>query len=263
MNDTNHTFTEKLIFGIAGSSIFLLIWTGAGYLLTIQPDLQHFAGFHPKATFKALYHLLFDGLFWNSVFASLKRIIVGLCFSLMLGIPIGMLIGFYKVIWQVTYFPIQFLRMISPLSWMPIAILVFATFDSSIYFLITVACVWPILLNTAQGVNRVNKDFINMAINQGASDWQLLIKIILPSALPYMIIGLRLALGIAWVVLVPAEFLGVSSGLGYSINDARDTLEYDRLLAIVFAIGCLGLMLDSLVQFVEKRCYLKFMTKPG
>ncbi|MBT4290744.1 MAG: ABC transporter permease [Deltaproteobacteria bacterium] len=263
MNDSNHTFKEKLIFGIAGSVIFLLIWTGAGYLLTIHPDFQHFAGFHPKATFKALYHLLFDDLFWNSVLASLNRIIVGLCFSLVLGIPIGMLIGFYKLIWQITYFPIQFLRMISPLSWMPIAILVFASFDSSIYFLITVACVWPILLNTAQGVNRVNKDFINMAINQGATDWQLLTKIILPSALPYMIIGLRLALGIAWVILVPAEFLGVSSGLGYSINDARDTLEYDRLLAIVFAIGCLGLMLDSLVQFVEKRCYLKFMAKPG
>ena len=170
MNDSNHTFKEKLIFGIAGSVIFLLIWTGAGYLLTIHPDFQHFAGFHPKATFKALYHLLFDDLFWNSVLASLNRIIVGLCFSLVLGIPIGMLIGFYKLIWQITYFPIQFLRMISPLSWMPIAILVFASFDSSIYFLITVACVWPILLNTAQGVNRVNKDFINMAINQGATD---------------------------------------------------------------------------------------------
>jgi NitT/TauT family transport system permease protein len=263
MNDSNDSLKYKLIFGFAGSFIFIAVWFAVGYFLLEHSNFQHFAGFHPKATFKAFFYLLFDASFWDSVVASLKRIIIGLCFSLVLGVPLGMLIGFYRLFWQITYFPIQFLRMISPLSWMPIAILLFATFDASIYFLIAVACIWPILLNTAQGVNRVNKDFIKMAINQGANDRQLLIRIILPSSLPYMIIGLRLALGIAWVVLVPAEFLGVSNGLGYSINDARDTLEYDRLLAIVFAIGCLGLMLDSLVHFAEKRIYLKYMTRPG
>jgi len=261
MDQPKHTLQQRILFGCIGSIIFLAIWTGFGYFLLNHQDFQNFAGFHPKATFQAFYHLLFDPWFWESVMASLKRIAIGLGCALLIGIPIGMIIGFYNLIWQLTYFPIQFLRMISPLSWMPIAILIFYTFDTAIYFLIAIACVWPILLNTAQGVNRVNKDFINMAINQGANDWQLLVKIVFPSALPYIIIGFRLALGLAWVILVPAEFLGVSSGLGYSINDARDTLEYDRLLAIVFAIGCLGLSLDSLVQLLEKRCYLKYTAR--
>lgn len=254
-------FKQKVILGIVGSGLFLLIWTILGYILTNHPDLRHFSGFHPKETFKALFFLLLDDSFWQSVFASLQRIGIGLIFSLVIGVPCGMIIGFYNQIWQLTYLPIQFLRMISPLAWMPIAILVFPTFNASIYFLISIACVWPVLLNTAQGVNRVNIDFLNMARNQGATDWQLLIKIIFPSSFPHIVIGFRLALGLAWVILVPAEFLGVTHGLGYSINDARDTLEYDRLLAIVFAIGCLGLILDSMVQIVEKQCYLKYVTK--
>jgi len=102
-----------------------------------------------------------------------------------------------------------------------------------------------------------------MARNQGARDVQLLLRVILPSAIPFIIVGLRLALGISWIILVPAEFLGISSGLGYSINDARDTLEYDRLLTLVVAIGFIGLFLDTAVRFLEKQSDLRYILRNG
>lgn len=142
--------------------------------------------------------------------------------------------------------------MVSPLSWMPIALLIFASFEGAIYFLITMATIWPIMINTSLGVMHVNPSWIMMARNQGANDRQLITKIVIPAAIPYILTSLRLALGVAWIVLVPAEFLGVSSGLGYLINDARDTMEYDRLMAIVIAIGILGFVLDGSIQLMRK-----------
>jgi NitT/TauT family transport system permease protein len=143
--------------------------------------------------------------------------------------------------------------MISPLAWMPIALLIFASFESAIHFLVTVATVWPIILNTVAGVSRVNSQWINMARDQGAKDHHLMLHIVIPASVPYILTSLRLALGVAWIVLVPAEFLGVSSGLGYLINDARDTMEYDRLMAVVVAIGILGFLLDGAIQLTLRR----------
>jgi NitT/TauT family transport system permease protein len=238
---------------LMGSCSLMTIWFLFGEFILRHSDYKHFSAFHPSDTFMAFKNLLFSDSFWLSVVASLRRIMVGLSISAIIGIPLGIVIGLYDKVWMATYFPNNFIRMVSPLSWMPIAIIIFQSFETSIYFLIVMSCIWPIILNTAQGVNRIDQDLLNMARNQGAKEHQLLSKIIVPSALPNMIIGLRLSLGIAWVVIVPAEFLGVSSGLGYAINDARDTFEYDKLLAIVFAIGFIGLVLDSAVQLFEKK----------
>jgi len=252
---------QKITYGIVGSLLFILIWVALGHILLQFPDYSQFYGFHPVATVKAFVQLLYSEFFWLAVIASLKRVLIGLGFAVVIGIPLGILIGFYDRIWLLTYVPIQFLRMISPLSWMPIAILISPTFENAIYFLISMACVWPMIINTAQGVNRINPQLTAMARNQGASDFQLVMKIILPSTLPNIVVGFRLALGISWIVLVPAEFLGISSGLGYSINDARDTLEYDRLLALVIAIGCLGFLLDGGVKLLEKKSDLRFILR--
>lgn len=261
MNRRRILFSEKLVVGTAGCLIFILIWVIAGQILLSFPDYSQFYGFHPIATTKAFFQLLHSDQFWQAVTASLRRVLVGLSFAFVIGVPAGILIGYYDRIWMLTNIPIQFLRMVSPLSWMPIAILILPTFEKAIYFLITMACVWPIILNTAQGVNRINPQIIAMAKNQGARDIQMLLRVILPSAFPFIIVGLRMALGISWIILVPAEFLGISSGLGYSINDARDTLEYDRLLALVVAIGFIGLFLDTTVRFLEKRTDLKYIVR--
>ncbi|MCP4107953.1 MAG: ABC transporter permease [Desulfobacteraceae bacterium] len=242
----------KTLFALFGAVIFTLIWLLIGYIAFSRPGYEQFAGFWPVPALKALYHLFFDIQFWASVYASMRRVVVGITFAFIIGLPFGLFIGFYPTLKVITYTPIQFLRMISPVSWMPIALLLLRTFESAIYFLITMATVWPIVLNTAHGVSQVNPEWINMAKNQGANDYQLLTKIIIPSSIPYIVTSLRLALGVAWIVLVPAEFLGISSGLGYLINDARDTMGYDRLMAVVMAIGVVGFILDGTIELVEK-----------
>jgi len=239
-------------YGISGTLIFILLWSLIGYLVFSRPGYEQFSGFLPIPTLKALYALIFDHDFLISAYASLRRVVVGIFIAFLIGYPFGLLVGFYTGLRFISYPPMQFVRMISPLSWMPIALLVFRSFESSIYFLITMAAIWPIVLNTSLGVSRVTPRWIKMARNQGAKNHQLIFLIIIPASIPYILNSLRLALGVAWIVLVPAEFLGISSGLGYIINDARDTMEYDRLMAVVVAIGIIGFLLDGSIQSIRK-----------
>jgi len=242
----------KVGYGFLGIFFLILTWSVLGYLTFTQEGYRQFDGFMPIPTLNALFSLIMDVSFWQSVFASLRRIIIGICISATLGLPTGILLGFYEKLRMISYPPIQFLRMISPISWMPIALLLFQSFESAIVFLLIMATIWPIIINTTMGVSRVDTRWITMAINQGATNSQLIWKIIIPSTIPYMLTSLRMALGVAWIVLVPAEFLGISSGLGYLINDARDTMAYDRLMAIVIAIGIIGSILDTLIEQIQK-----------
>ena len=244
--------TVKLFHGLAGTLLLFFFWTIGGHFLLSRPGYEQFTGFLPIPTFKALFALTTEIGFWESVFASLRRVTLGIFIAFVIGLPSGLLIGFYAILRQITYPPIQFLRMISPISWMPIALMVFKSFESAIYFLISVATVWPIILNITSGVSHVDPKWIKMAKDQGAKNSQLILRIVIPASIPHILTSLRLALGIAWIVLVPAEFLGISSGLGYIINDARDTLEYDRLMAIVIAIGIIGFILDGFLKIIEQ-----------
>lgn len=239
-------------YEILGMLFLVLAWIIAGTIFFSGKSLEPFSSFLPLPTLKAFCFAVTQGHFWVSVWASLRRVLVGITIAAALGIPGGVIIGFYPKLKSLSYSPIQFLRMISPLSWMPIALLVFAKFESAIVFLIVMATVWPIMLNTATGVGNVNSNWIRMALNQGANHFQLIQTIIVPASLPNVLTSLRLALGIAWIVLVPAEFLGVSTGLGYLINDARDTMSYDILMAMIIAIGILGFLLDRVMQTIQR-----------
>ncbi len=241
-----------LAWEILGLLLFFGFWTLASFLFFSRPEYAHFRDFMPLPTFKALFAALKDPVFWTSVGASLRRVVIGIGLAALVGLPLGILIGFYPRLRSLSHSAIQFMRMISPLSWMPIALLIFTRFESAVYFLIVMATVCPIILNTAIGVLTINTQWIKMALNQGASHAQIIRTIVIPSAIPSMLTSLRLALGVAWIVLVPAEFLGVSSGLGYLINDARDTMEYDKLMAMVIAIGILGFVLDRMFQLFQQ-----------
>lgn len=245
----NRSFGWK--FELIGLLVFAGIWIVVSSFIFTRPELDHFKGFLPGPTFKALAAAVRESKFWFSVCASLKRILIGIFLAGMIGVPLGIVVGFYPKLRSLSYSPIQFIRMISPLSWMPIALLLFANFESAVYFLIVMATVCPIILNTTIGVLNINPQWIKMALNQGASNFQLIRTIVIPASLPYMLTSLRLALGVAWIVLVPAEFLGISSGLGYLINDARDTMEYDKLMAMIIAIGILGFILDRIIQKLQ------------
>jgi NitT/TauT family transport system permease protein len=240
-------------YEILGMTLFVFVWVVACTLFFTGQKFESFNGFLPLPTLKALFLAATEGRFWMSVWASLRRVVTGITIAAAMGIPAGMIIGFYPKLRSLSYSPIQFLRMISPLSWMPVALLVFASFESAITFLIVMATVWPIMLNTAIGVMSVDTRLVRMALNQGATHLQLMKTIIVPASLPNVMASLRLALGVAWIVLVPAEFLGVSSGLGYLINDARDTMTYDRLMAMIIAIGILGFLLDRGLQKIQRR----------
>nr|WP_319394216.1 ABC transporter permease [uncultured Desulfobacter sp.] len=240
-------------YELAGLVIFACVWGAVTQFIFTRPELYHFKGFLPGPTFGALTEAFHTSKFWMSVFASLRRIIVGIAISASIGLPLGVLIGFFARLRKLAYSPIQFVRMISPLSWMPIALLLFSSFEGAVHFLIVMATICPIILNTAIGIININPQWIKMALNQGADNVQLIQTIVIPYSIPHMMTSIRLALGIAWIVLVPAEFLGVSSGLGYLINDARDTMEYDKLMAVIIAIGILGFILDRFFQKLQHR----------
>jgi NitT/TauT family transport system permease protein len=235
-------------FEIIGLLLFAGIWAAVSWFIFTRPQFMQFHGFLPGPTVSSLIASFQDERFWFSVFASLRRIVVGIGIAAVIGFPTGIIVGYFPRIQTLSYSAFQFIRMISPLSWMPIALLLFASFESAVYFLIVMATVCPIILNTSVGVSTINPQLIRMALNQGASDAQIIRTIILPASYPRMMTSLRLALGVAWIVLVPAEFLGVSSGLGYLINDARDTMEYDKLMAMIIAIGIIGFVLDRIIQ---------------
>ena len=244
---------RSLLLKLAGVLIFLGAWYLGGQWVANNPDTQNFADFAPEPAIKALSELVTSGSLVENSLPSLKRIFMGIMIALAIGIPLGVAIGRFSMLSDSTHLPFQFLRMISPLAWMPIAVLIYPTWDSAIIFLITMAAVWPLILSSAAGVKRIEPSWFTVARNLGASEFQIITKVILPAVLYDIVNGLRLAIGIAWVVIVPAEFLGVSSGLGYAINDARDTLEYDTLAAYVIAIGFIGYILDSSCGYLTKK----------
>jgi NitT/TauT family transport system permease protein len=145
------------------------------------------------------------------------------------------------------------MRMISPLSWEPIAVIVFAGWDQAIVFLIAIAAVWPVMFSTAAGLSKVDPAWFKVARNHGAKPWHVVTQIIVPAIAFDVLTGIRLALGVGWIVLVPAEFLGVTSGFGYTIEDARESLEYEKLMAMLLVIGAVGYVLDSICLSLIKR----------
>ncbi|NOZ64256.1 MAG: ABC transporter permease [Caldiserica bacterium] len=213
-----------------------------------------------EKVFPELWRLMVTGGLWKQVLPSLKRVGVALLVASLGGIPMGILIGYYRVLEQLSLATFQFLRMISPLAWMPLAIMFLGIGDKPIYFLVFMGAIWPIIINTSHGVGRVEKDWIKIAKNFGAMDWDILKKIIIPAILPDMLTGLRVAVGISWIILVPAEMLGVTSGLGYQILDARDRFAYSEMVAWILIIGAIGYLLDVSLRKLRGRVlgYEKF-----
>ena len=237
----------------AGLIGLLALWQIGGWIIVSNPRLSAFTGFAPGPTLAAFVDLIVHGGAWRAAAPSLSRVAQGLTLAFLAGVPIGIAVGLLPTLERALQLPFQILRMISPLSWMPIAILAFPTWDGAIVFLIAAAAIWPILFATVAGVKRIDPAWLAVGRTLGGRGFAMVRVIVVRAVAPDILTGLRLALGIAWVVLVPSEFLGVTSGLGYAINDARDTLEYDRLSALVLLIGLIGFALDATVALAFKR----------
>jgi NitT/TauT family transport system permease protein len=227
---------------------------GASGVVVLTSPLLHSsvitASFSPERTALALGDLLGKGTLYPHVIASLRRVTVGLLIALVCGLPMGIVIGLSRGLEASTSLLFQILRMISPLSWMPLAVMAFGIGDQPVYFLLAVGAVWPIMLNTAAGVHAMNRQWIRLANSLCASRAETIRLVILPAIAPQVLTGLRLALGVVWIVLVPAEMLGVSSGLGYFVLDTRDRLAYPELMAAILVIGLIGFALDSLIKLL-------------
>jgi NitT/TauT family transport system permease protein len=198
----------------------------------------------PPKVVSALGELVDRGVLLPDAAISLWRLVIGLLVAAVIGIPAGLLVGVSATVERASLPLVQFVRMISPLSWSPIVVAVFGIGNQPVIFLIAVAAVWPILLNTAAGVKAVDPGYLDVARCFHATRFELLTAVLLPAVRAHVQTGLRLALGIAWIVLVPAEMLGVRSGLGYQILNARDQLAYDQVVAVIVVVGVLGYLLD-------------------
>lgn len=211
---------------------------------------QLLSAFAPQHAVPAIGDLASRGVLWQDIGASLGRLLVGLLLAVVVGWPVGLLLGLSATAERATRPVFQFLRMISPLSWAPVAVALFGIGGRPVIFLVAAAAVWPVLLNTAAGVRAVHPGHLLVARSLGASRLEQLGSVVLPAIRGQVLTGLRLALGIAWVVLVPAEMLGVDSGLGYQVLNARDQLAYDQLMAVILVIGLLGYLLDGLARWL-------------
>jgi len=240
----------RIALGLGGLVLLLVLWWLATDLLA--PEDSFGRRFSPAAALPALVRLMGADLSLH-IFVSLKRVAVGLALALLVGVPVGLMVGISRMTEAATTPAFQFLRMISPLSWMPIAVMLFGIGDSPIYFMLAFAAVWPILLNTAAGVRQLDPHWLLLAESLAATRWETLRSVILPGILGSVVTGLRLAIGISWIVLVPCEMLGVQAGLGYFILDTRDRLAYDELMATVLAIGVIGYGLDLAARLVTDR----------
>lgn len=240
-------WARRLALGILGVFILGMIWQIGTWYLVSQPQTRAFGDFGPIRTLEAFPRLWEQGRIQAAIGASLvDRLGTGLLIAALIGVPLGILIGRSKRFREISHSPFQFVRMISPLAWMPLAVLVFSVWNWAIVYLIAIAAVWPVVYATAAGLAKVDPAWYKVARNLGAKRIHILKEIILPAIAFDIFSGLRLALGVAWIVLVPAEMLGVTSGLGYAIKDARETVDYSYLTAMVVTIGVIGFALDSI-----------------
>ncbi|WP_230930452.1 ABC transporter permease [Dietzia aurantiaca] len=229
---------------VLGLGVWALLTSG---LVTDDPVIS---GMSPARTWVGLDDLLDRGVLLSDASVSLYRLVAGLAAAALLGVPLGLWLGLRRRAEAVAGPLVQFLRMISPLSWAPVAIAVFGIGNEPVIFLVAAAAIWPIMLSTSAGVQAMDPGYLDVARTMGASGWERLTRVVIPAVRPSILGGIRLALGTAWIVLVPAEMLGVRSGLGYQILNARDQLAYDQVMAVILVIGVLGFALDSLSRLL-------------
>jgi nitrate/nitrite transport system permease protein len=239
---------------LAGIALLVGIWA----LLTMKGGSFP----TPAATFDAAVKLFADpfyskgpndqGIGWN-ILNSLQRVAIGFGMAALVGIPMGFMIGRFEVLNRMISPLISLLRPVSPLAWLPIGLLVFKAANPAAIWTIFICSIWPMIINTAVGVQRVPQDYLNVARVLNLSEWKVITRILLPAVLPYMLTGVRLSVGTAWLVIVAAEMLTGGVGIGFWVWDEWNNLNVQHILIAIFVIGVVGLLLEQLLITVAKR----------
>lgn len=202
----------------------------------------------PARVLNGMVELILDGTLFKHTVASLFRVTLGFYLAILLGIPLGILIGRLRALRAFLNPLIQFLRPISPLAWIPLAMLWFGIGDKPAIFLIFLSSFFPLVVSTTIAVGTINPVYFQVAANFDFSRWEIITKVVIPALIPPIITALRITLMIAWVVVVAAEMIAVQSGLGYLILDSRNALRMDYVMDGMIIIGMIGLGLDAIMR---------------
>lgn len=233
-----------------------LLITGWSVLSHYRPELPT-----PLVTWQAAVELFADpfyqngpndmGIGWNILY-SLSRVGIGFGTAAIIGIPLGFIIGRSAFIRDMFAPVISILRPVSPLAWLPIGLLVFKAAEPASIWVIFISAIWPIILNTAAGVSQVPQDYLNVARVLRLSEWKIFSKILLPSTLPYLLTGIRLSIGVAWLVIVAAEMLTGGVGLGFWVWDEWNNLNVAHIIIAIFVVGLIGLLLEQVLILLTR-----------
>ena len=193
-----------------------------------------------------------QGIGWN-VLHSLRRVGIGFGLAALIGIPIGFLIGRFLFLNRMVSPIISLLRPVSPLAWLPIGLYVFKEAQPAAVWTIFISSIWPMIINTSVGVTRVPQDYLNVAKVLNLSEWKVFTKILFPAVLPYTLTGVRLSVGVAWLVIVAAEMLTGGVGLGFWVWDEWNNLNVAHIIVAIFVVGIVGLLLEQILVLLARR----------
>ena len=246
---------KKVTLPLLGGLGVLLIWSLLSQ--TVAPDLPS-----PWRTWNESRRYVLEPFFKDGemnqgigrlAFYSLVRVAKGFALALAIGTPIGFLLGLSATFHR-SFDPIvQFMRPISPLAWLPLGLVIFQKSEPAAVFTIALCAMWPTVINTAVGVRSISQDYLNVGRVLKLSRWKMLTKIIVPATIPYVFTGYRLSLGLAWLVIVAAEMLTGTPGVGGFLWQEYNSLVYSHIILSVITIGAIGLLLDRLMGFIEAR----------
>ena len=244
---------EHIVPPVLGLLVFLLIWAQISVVSGLPGPVKTWA----SAT-ELFAHPFYQngpndqGIGWN-VLHSLARVGIGFGMAALVGIPFGFMIGRFAFMSRMTAPIISLLRPVSPLAWLPIGLFVFKEAQPAAIWVIFISSIWPMIINTAVGVTRVPQDYLNVARVLRLSEWKVFTKILFPAVLPYMLTGVRLSIGIAWLVIVAAEMLTGGVGLGFWVWDEWNNLNVEHIIIAIFVVGIIGLLLEQALVLVAKR----------
>jgi NitT/TauT family transport system permease protein len=247
---------ESLWLPVAAAALLVALWEAAVRAsgTTVFPS--------PAAVVRGLGELAHKGLLLAYVRDSLLRVAVGYGAALLIGIPFGAMLGWHATAARAINPLIQFLRPISPLAWIPVAIVLFGVNDIAAVFLIFLASIFPVVVSTMNGVRSVPAIYRQAGRNFGLSPLALILRVVYPAALPEILTGVRIALGVAWIVVVAAEMIAVNSGLGYLVIDSRNAgKRYDLVVAAMLLIGAIGLALNLVVESLSRLRFLRWASR--
>ncbi|HJY42582.1 MAG TPA: ABC transporter permease [Steroidobacteraceae bacterium] len=241
MNRINSTLPALLVI-----VALLLVWWGA----VVATQSLIFPT--PWGVVTGAIELLVDGTLWRHIGASLMRVGTGFGLAVCVAVPLGLWMGWVRGAYNTLNPIFQMLRPISPIAWIPIAILWFGVGDASPIYLIFISSVFPMIVQTTVGVHTIDKRYLRAAENFGVSRATLFRQVVIPAVLPQIVVGMRIGLGVAWLVVVAAEMIALRAGLGYMIMDSRNAgNRYDLVIAGMIIIGVIGLSLDGTMRRLE------------